>query len=709
MEKLPFLEDIYPQNLLYAVTIRSPIAKGHLKSIQVPSLPEGFSLITAKDIPGRNLLINSKIPILAHAQLSYIGEPVALLLGPDKSKLDELVSGCAVITEEETPVFSVKDGEVAYERVVTIGNTEEEFEKSGFIITGSYKTGIQEHWYAEPIGAITFYMEEYEKKKKKAEPPAKLPANNYHSPLVVMTATQWPFHVKHAVSSCLGLSADSVSVKPTALNLHMDGKIWYPSLVACHAALCTLITKKTVRLILNREEDFLYTPKRCASNVHIASTIDDDGNISSTIIDIFVNLGAYTVNEKEILDQVCLGALSLYNYKNLKLTARANYTNIPPQSAFSGFGMAQGFFATERHVTLVSDTVNKDPALWRLENIDTKEILPLPLPKLAKFSPLGDELINTVLKMSDYSRKWSSYELLRQSRKGKTLQKGENPRGIGIAIGYQGNSLLYDADNNDSYTVEVTLNKDSVIEIKTSITTSEDYSRIWRKKANDIMGIDNVVINTENAPDAGPSCSSRNITAITKLVEKCCHFIQKQRFRDPLPITVRRSIKPQKGSIRGGIWDVDDITGFQKPGLAAAVVEVTINLVECIPIIKGVWLAIDGGKIISLNRAKRSLSRSAAQALGWAYTENIEYKNGVLPRKQYENFKIFSPMEIPPIHIDFLAGEKSESKGIGELPFTCIPSAFLQAVSQAMDHGFKTIPLKRNDIWEMVRWGQHDN
>ena len=707
MEKLPFLEDIYPQNLLYAVTIRSPIAKGQLKSIQVPSLPEGFSLITAKDIPGRNLLINTKIPILAHAQLSYIGEPVAILMGPDKIKLDELVSGCAVITEDETPVFSVKDGEPAYERVITIGNTEEEFEKSGFIITGSYKTGIQEHWYAEPIGAITFYMEEYEKKKKKAE----LPAGNYHSPLVVMTATQWPFHVKHAVISCLGLSADSVSVKPTALNLHMDGKIWYPSLVACHAALCTFITKKPVRLILNREEDFLFTPKRCASNVHIASTIDDNGNISSTIIDIYVNLGAYSVNGREILDQVCLGALGLYDYKNLKLTAKANYTNIPPQSAFCGFGMAQGFFASERHVTLISDTVNNDPAIWRLKNINTKSILPLPQPKMVKHSPLGDELINTALKMSDYSRKWTSYELLRQSRKGKTLQKGDNPRGIGIAIGYQGNSLLYETEHNGSYTVEVTLNKDSVVEITTSITTSEDYGRIWRKIVSDIMGINDVKVITENAPDAGPSCSSRNIAAITKLVEKCCASIQKQRFRDPLPITIRRSMKPQKGSIRGGIWDVDDITGFQKPGLAAAIVEVTIDLVECIPIIRGVWLAIDGGKIISTNRAKRSLSRSTAQALGWAFIENIKYKNGVLPRDQYENFTIFSPKEIPPIHIKFLDSESSsgEPKGIGDLPFTCIPSAFLQAVSQAMDHGFKSIPLKRNDIWEMVRWGQHDN
>jgi len=708
MERLPFLEDIYPQNLLYAVTIRSPIAKGQLKNIHVPSLPEDYTLLTAKDIPGKNNLIGTKVPILSDRQLSYIGEPVAILLGPDKTKLDEIASRCTVIAEEETPVFSFNEGEIISERLITIGNSADDIaHPENAIVTGSYKTGIQEHWYAEPTGAISFYMDEYEKKKKKAGPPAKLSANSSHSPLVIMTATQWPFHVKRAVLNCLGLNTDSVIIKPTSLNLHMDGKLWHPSLISCHAALCTFITKKAVRFIFNREEDFFYSPKRCGSKINIASSIDEKGNISSAIIDILVNLGAYAVNENEILDQVCLGALNLYNYKNLKLTAKAVRTNIPPQGAFSGFGIAQGIFAAERHVTLISDMVNKDPAVWRHENIDTKAILPIPQPKAF---PSGDELINTALKISDYSRKWASYELLRQSRKGKTLQKGENPRGIGIAVGYQGNGLLYNFGENDIYSVEVTLTKDSVVEITTSITTSEDYSRIWQKITNDTMGIEKVKIITEKAPDTGPSCSSRNITAITKLIEKCCLAIQRHRFRDPLPITIRRSIKQQKGSVRGGLWDVNDITGFQKPGLAAAVVEVTVDLIECIPIVRGVWLAVDGGKIISTNRARRSLRRGATQSLGWAYTENVEYKDGILPRKQYENFKIFSPMEIPPIHINFLKdGTLTEPKGIGDLPFTCIPSAFLQAVSQAMDHSFKSIPLKRNDIWEMVRWGQHDN
>ncbi|MCL2809451.1 MAG: molybdopterin-dependent oxidoreductase [Treponema sp.] len=704
MESLPFLEDIYPQNLLYAVTIRSPIAKGSILSFQIPELPNNYTLITAKDIPGENRLEDSKIPILADKTLSYIGEPVAILLGPDKTKLTELSAKCKITVNEEVPVFSCdtsENSQLDATREIIIGNPIEYSDKlnetadtKSKVITGSYTTGIQEHWYAEPVGAVTWYKDDSSSAR-----------------LIVKTATQWPYHVKRSVTRVLGIEPSVVSVEPTALNLHMDGKLWYPSLIACHAALGTFISKKPVRLILNREEDFLYTTKRCGSEINISSQIDENGNIQSTNIDINVNLGAYGVNENEILDQICLGSLGLYKFSNLKLSAGVSITNIPTQGPFSGFGLALGLFAIERHVSNIAESVKEDPAIWRENRVDPGLLLPsLPV----KNNTNNNDLLRAVVKMSDYYRKRASFELIRQSRKGKLPDKGDNPRGIGIAVGFQGNNLLYHGEDNGVYSVEVTLTKDHNLIIKTSIITCEDYTRIWEKIASDIFSIEPLTIQiiSVDSPDCGPSCSSRNITAITKLVEKCCLAIRKQKEQDSLPITVRRSFKPQSGSLRDGVFTppkgrVLDVSGFLKPGLAAAVVEVSIDLIECIPVIRGVWLAVDGGKIISHNRAKRNLTRGAALALGWAFTENIEYINGVIPKTQYDNFTIFSPMDIPPIHIDFLENpaeaKDNEIKGIGDLPFTCIPAAFIQAVSQAMDHCFNSIPLKRKDIWEITR------
>jgi CO/xanthine dehydrogenase Mo-binding subunit len=700
METLPFLEDIYLPNLLYAVTIRSPVAKGKLKNINVPTLPDNYTLITAKDIPGENRLEDTNIPILAEESLNYIGEPAAILLGPDKTKLEEFASLCEVLADEENAIFTYSgENEPVLKREITVGNTLESLNETDRIVTSSYKTGIQEHWYAEPIGAISWLNNEQERKGLKTKKPESI---------IVRTATQWTYHVKRSIMRALGNSL-AVSVEPTSLNLHMDGKLWYPSLIACHAALGTYITKKPVRLILTREEDFLYTPKRCDTSISIESTINENGDIKASNIDISVNLGAYKVNENEILDKTCLGIVSLYNFNNLTLKARAYCSNIPPQGPFSGFGLAQGIFAIERHVSQIADMVNKDPAEWRENHVDTHIVQPQ-LSVKSKNNISDKNLLNATKKMSDYNHKWASYELLRQIRKGKKTDKGENPRGIGIALGFQGNGMLYSGEDNGSYSVEVTLTKDCILEIKASITSPEDYNRIWARVAMETMSIEQnmVRIISSDALDCGPSCASRNITAVTKLVEKCCIAIRKQRFHDPLPITVRRSIKPQNGTLWGGHFTppngkILDINSFSKLGLACAVVEVSIDLIECIPVVRGVWLGVDGGKIISANRAKRSLTWGAAQALGWAFTENIEYINGVIPRTQYDSFSIFSPLEIPPIHIDFITGDSNDAKGISDLPFTCIPAAFLQAVSQAMDHSLKTIPLKRKDIWEIVR------
>jgi len=706
MDAPAFLEDIYPQGLLHATVVRSPVACGFLRYIVYPKMPDSFLIITAKDIPGRNRLEETSAPILADDRLSYAGEPVAVLLGPDKARLEEFAAACRVVAQGEKAAFSCADvpadsrGAPAAARVIQTGKAGEEFVRSAKAVSGSYSTGIQDHWYAEPVGAVAWY-EKGDSRAKKGGSAA------------VRTATQWPGHVRRSVAAALGLGQDAVAVEPTALSLHMDGKLWFPSLAACHAALGAYITGRPVRLILNREECFLYSPKRCAAAIDISSAIGGDGGIAATQIDIALNAGAYGIAAAEMLDQACLGALGFYGFGRLSLTARAEATNIPPQGPFSGFGLAQGFFAAESHVSHIADSSGQDPAEWRKAHADSR--LMLPPGAQGKGGADAALLIDAASAMSDYRRKWSSYELLRQSRRGKPLlaEKEENPRGVGIALAYQGNGLLYSGRDRGAYAVEVTLTKESILEIKASITSADgDFERIWAKAAGEIMSIDPsmVRVNTAGAPDCGPSCASRNITAVTRLVEKCCLAIRKQRFHDPLPITVRRSAKPQGGSLYGGVFAAPDgktldAGSFSRPGMAAAVVEVSVDLIECIPKIRSVWLCVGGGKIVSENRARRSLARSAVQALGWAYSESIGYVDGVLPLEQYNNYVIPPLASIPPVNISFLAGagDGAETRGIGELPFNCIPAAFAQAVSQAMDCFCSSIPVTRKDIWDIVR------
>ncbi|MDR0456832.1 MAG: xanthine dehydrogenase family protein molybdopterin-binding subunit [Treponema sp.] len=679
--------------MLYALTVRSSAPKGRLISVECPKLPGSYALIRAQDIPGNNSLEDTLLPVLAADELSYIGEPVALLLGPDKNTLEDYSRHCKVIVQEEEPVFSpvgADDAMIAARRDIRIGDPDAAFAQAASVVRGSYRSGIQEHWYAEPTGAAAW------------------PDETNSPGLIVRTATQWPFHVKRSVSRVLGLAAMKVQVEPTITGLHLDGKLWYPSLIACHAALGAWITQRPVRLILTRREDFSFSPKRCETEITIENALDEKGDITGITVNTTVNLGAYGVNANEILDHVNLGSLGVYKAKNVRLSSVAVKTNIPPQGPCAGFGLAQGIFAQERHVSRIADTLNQDPAQWRYDNSVKEGILPPGT--TTKDAPPVKLMVDTVVKTSDYRRKWASYELLRQNRKGREAERGESLRGIGIALGYQGNGLLYPGCDKGCYSMELILEKDGSLEIKTSVAGS-GCGGVWADSASRILGMDKNMVRINSGsgcPDSGPLTMSRSVTVLTKMLEQACNAISKKRFRNPLPISVRKTVRPQKNPawdevFSGSPAGLVDHSGFTRPGWASAIVEVEIDPIEYLPRIRGVWMGVDGGKILSPDLARKSLKTSAVQALGWAYREQISYVNGAIPAEHYENFDIPDPAEIPPVNIEFIAGATDESKGIGDLPFSCIPAAYVQAISQAMDYHFQSIPIKAMDVWEAFK------
>jgi CO/xanthine dehydrogenase Mo-binding subunit len=185
-------------------------------------------------------------------------------------------------------------------------------------------------------------------------------------------------------------------------------------------------------------------------------------------------------------------------------------------------------------------------------------------------------------------------------------------------------------------------------------------------------------------------------------VEQACWEISKKRFRHPLPISVRKTLRSQKNPAWQECFspvENMDYSGFARLGWASAIVEVEIDPVEYLPRIRGVWMGVDGGKIIEEERALKNLKASALQALGWAYREQVSYVNGAISADQFDNFDILSPSRIPPVNVEFINRTQDEPKGIGDLPFACIPAAYVQAVSQAMDYQFRSIPLKALDIW----------
>jgi CO/xanthine dehydrogenase Mo-binding subunit len=265
---------------------------------------------------------------------------VALLLGPDPVDLRRIALQSEVAAETGSG-----ETKTLVEREYHTGDTEGIFEKASSVVEGSYTAAFQDPWPSDPLGA--------------AVQPGPGDSLTIHVP------SQWPGFVRDSAARVLNIKPSLVEVRVSRLEIHLDGRVWTPSLLACQAALGAKLRNKPVKLILKREEDFLFFPKTVRGEIHIQSALGKRNQLLGSRIRIKADLGAFGIFGDEILDRIALGALGSYNHGAVSLHAQGLSSPIPPAGALAGFGLAQGFFAAECHASRIADTLGEDPAEWR--------------------------------------------------------------------------------------------------------------------------------------------------------------------------------------------------------------------------------------------------------------------------------------------------------------------------------------------------------
>jgi isoquinoline 1-oxidoreductase beta subunit len=129
------------------------------------------------------------------------------------------------------------------------------------------------------------------------------------------------------------------------------------------------------------------------------------------------------------------------------------------------------------------------------------------------------------------------------------------------------------------------------------------------------------------------------------------------------------------------------------------VVEVELDPWTLEPRPLGVWLCVDGGLIVSKDKAEAALRAGAADAMGLCLRERLDIASGQVSEDEYLSYCLLRPAQLPPISVDLYEPDRRvKSKGIGELPFDTIPAAFLQAVAQAAGAPFFSLPIGPEEL-----------
>ncbi|RLD33611.1 MAG: hypothetical protein DRI73_05220, partial [Bacteroidetes bacterium] len=646
--------------------------KGTISSISIPKLPKGYFSLTGEDIPGNNLIsvFSESMPLLCNNTVNYEGEPILVICGPDENKVINICNNIIIEYDTDYSLLGFEnynESQVSGMKKFTKGSVDSKFKGSSKIIEGEYSTSIQMLPITYPMGAIARYR------------------NNL---LEINTASQWPFHVQKTVSEVCGIPKKEILVNIEPYHHTYDEKLILPSIYSAIAALLAVKSGRQVRIVEEPFQILNFSIKRPQVKIIRKSALNNAGKIIAEDVEINVDTGAYPLFTDEILSQLILGAASIYSIANMRIKAKSIRTSLPPMNVFKGCGIGMGVFSAETHISRIATLRESNPVETRLEFLPQKN-QKLPSGGILKQISQRD-LLTIISEQSDFNRKYSAYEVLKK-RQNRKREKQEIFRGIGIAIGYAGNGFTRKRENREAYSMEVRLDQNDKLYISSS-SNGTTPGNIWKETAGRILGLDSDSIeivrgDTAILPNSGPSFLSNDLSIMTNLVEKCCLGIKKHRFHKPLPIIVKRSFKsPGKE-----IWDADKLKGtpFNALSWGAAVVEIELDPVFLRPIIRGVWTVFDIGRIHDLEAARSAGEAEIFEALNWATGRSKLYRNQVT----LTDIEEIEKTDLPAINIDFIRDSKRTSGGISQLPDTIIPSAFIQAVSQASGINFNTIPV----------------
>jgi CO/xanthine dehydrogenase Mo-binding subunit len=143
------------------------------------------------------------------------------------------------------------------------------------------------------------------------------------------------------------------------------------------AILLAFVTRKPVKIVKSREEEFRYTSTRQPAIITIAQGSDRQGKLTFRDISMVLDNGAYTSWGATTPSVMMMPISSLYKVPSVRYEAKCVYTNNTWAQAMRGYGNPQATFAIESNMDQLAEKAHIDPVEFRLINAnEPNEVTP---------------------------------------------------------------------------------------------------------------------------------------------------------------------------------------------------------------------------------------------------------------------------------------------------------------------------------------------
>ncbi|MEM6385513.1 MAG: molybdopterin cofactor-binding domain-containing protein [Pseudomonadota bacterium] len=358
-----FGADVGPEDALMVRAIRSPhfhaaFTFGNLD--QWASISH-VKVLTSDDIPGVNrfgvIPPLADQPALAEGVARYLGEAVALVIGPAEviealdlatfpitwTTLDHAVTEADGVAGPQ--LHDTRPGNLLIKGRVAAGTPDAELAKAAHVAEASFQTSYVEHAYIEPEAGVA-WME--------------------GDTLVIHACTQAPVMDRDDTATILGLPKERVRIVPTAAGGGFGAKLDLS--VQPLIGLAALVTGHPCRMVFSRNESMRASTKRHPGTMTARIGSDATGKVTAMVFDGDFNTGAYASWGPTVATRVPVHASGPYRVPHYRAEARAIHSNGPTAGAFRGFGVPQAAIMQELLYDDLATQCGVDRLAFRRQN-----------------------------------------------------------------------------------------------------------------------------------------------------------------------------------------------------------------------------------------------------------------------------------------------------------------------------------------------------
>lgn len=344
----------------------SPYAHARIKSVELPENLEGVAgLFTYKDL-AHNLLgpILQDEPLLAEDTCTFRGQPIVVIAAESRAAAQKAKSAIHIEFEELPPILTIDEAIAAESfigsaRVIRRGDPEAALAGAEHVIEGVFVNQGQDHFYLESQAAIAY--------------PGEFGALTVHS------STQHPTEVQEVIAHLLGMDMSEVVVTTKRMGGAFGGKEAQATHPAAMAALVARKLRRPARIVYDKDLDMHATGKRHPFSNRYRIGFNSLGEIVAMKVDLYSDGGAYADLSPAVMARAMTHAENAYYIANIEIRGTVCRTNMPPNTAFRGFGGPQGVATIENVMEEIAQTLKRDALEIRRANcygVDTRNVTP---------------------------------------------------------------------------------------------------------------------------------------------------------------------------------------------------------------------------------------------------------------------------------------------------------------------------------------------